>query len=301
MRRILSLLILLATLAVFSYDGKPTNPVLKIAIESSEDSKDSIELRDYLRSQVSKTNRGEVAFSLKGISFSDFSFDRNGNADPFTLQELKKFGQIDKLTLVSLDKGYTSISLIDVTTGRLEYKNGLPDRLTKTLVDDFVQMLDRKNIQLALQMPHTSETATVQLHSVQSNYKIGEPIRFELESSEDRFVYVVVLPENGKDEPVLLFPNSLQKNHYLKKGERVTIPDIRIAFKSSQSKKETVRVFTPKEEWKDIRLGNGKDNLYKIMPQAITGTKSSDVTPLSVAKSIFESPKTDFEFLISTN
>ncbi|MCZ8344324.1 MAG: DUF4384 domain-containing protein [Leptospira sp.] len=301
MRRILSIILLLVTITLFSYDGKPINPVIKIGIESSDDTSDSIELRDYLRSQVSKTNRGEVAFSLKGVSFSEFSFDRDGNPDSFTRQELKKFGQIDKLTLVSSKKGYTFISLIDVNSGKLEYKNGLPDRLTKTLVDDFVQTLDRKNIQLALQMPRSTETATVQLHSIQSNYRIGEPIRFELESNEDRFVYVVVLPENGQDEPVLLFPNSLQKNHYLKKGDRVTIPDIRIAFKSSQSKKETVRVFTPKEEWKDIRLGQGRDNLYKIMPQAITGTKSSDIGPLSLARSIFDSPKSDFEFLISTN
>lgn len=302
MKRIFPLIFLFFSITAFSFDGTKPNSVYKIAIESIGQTQDELDLRDYLRKQITSTHRGDVSLPIKNIQKYSFLFDKEGIATESTKSALKNFSQVDKLALVSYHQGYASITLIDVLGERIEYKNGLPDSLTKTLANDFFSFLDRKNIQLALQEPSSSTLAKVKLNSVKSKYEIGEPIRFEVETEEDNFLYVVVLSEDGSKEPVLLFPNSLQKNNFLRRGEKVSIPDIRITYKSqSTGSKEKLRVFASKEEWKDLRLGEKQNSLYQVLPQAFTGAKSTGVVPFSLAKTISETPSLDFQFEVSLN
>ncbi|MDF3820659.1 DUF4384 domain-containing protein [Leptospira sp. 96542] len=293
---------LFLSLTLFSNDKKENPPLFIIAVESTNLSEESLALRDHIRSQLKNTARGKLSLPILGVAEERWDFDSNGNASLETSKLLGDLNHIQKIVLVSSGDGDSVITFIDVLSKKLEYKNVLPESLTKTLVVDFLSFLDKKNIYLALTDSKNTQTGTLIFNSIKSKYIAGEPIHFEIESVEDNYVYVVLIPENAKEEPVLLFPNPLQSNNFMKKGNKITIPDKRITLKaSSVSSKDKIRAFASREEWKEIQLrGKNNESFYKLLPPAITGTKSRSLTFSSITEIIGQTPMTEWEFQIST-
>lgn len=292
------------SLSIFSSDKIGRLPVYKIAVEAVSQTEDSFTLRDFIKEQIQSTSRGVLSLSLKRQEASVWEFDKEGNPSTKTLESLQKLTNTDKLVLVSTEDGQAIISFVDVLQQKLEYRNSLPDSLSKTLVSDFLGFLDKKNIYLALSETGSGSNAQLKINSLKPTYIAGEPIRFEIESTEDNYVYVVLVPENQKGEPVLLFPNQIQNDNFVRKGDRVTIPDKRISFKASATpSKDRIRAFASREEWKEFQLrGKKEDSFYRLLPPAVTGTKTTArsmmVVPNTLTASIEQSPVMEWEYQI---
>jgi hypothetical protein len=292
-----------ASLSVFSADRIGTTPVYKIAVEAYPSTEESRALRDFIKEQIQSTSRGQVTVTFPDSEIRTWEFDKRGDATIETKGNLQSLTQVDKLVLVSTEDGQALISFVDVLHETLEYRNALPESLSKTLVSDFLSYLDKKNIYLALSHTGASSSSQVKINSLKSTYVAGEPIRFEIETTEDNYVYVVLVPENQKGEPVLLFPNQMQNDNFVKKGERVTIPDKRISLKASPSpSKDRIRAFVTRDEWKEYQLrGKKEDSFYRLLPPAVTGTKTlarSLTPPPTLTSPIEESLVTEWEYEI---
>ncbi|TGK84388.1 DUF4384 domain-containing protein [Leptospira montravelensis] len=291
------------TLSLFSSDRLGKRPVYKIAVEVTQGTVEANLLRDFLKEQIQTSGRGQVSLPMNGFDSNIWEFNKEGMASPKTAEVLQKLNDIDKLALITTEDGQAVISFVDVLHQKLEYRNSLPDSLSKTLVFDFLGFLDKKNIYLALSETGTGSNSQLKINSLKPTYIAGEPIRFEIESSEDNFVYVVLVPENQKGEPVLLFPNQFQNDNFIRKGDKVTIPDKRISFKASSTpSKDRIRAFASREEWKEFQLRSKKeDSFYKILPPAVTGTKAtarSMVVPQTITASIEQSPVMEWDYQI---
>lgn len=290
------------SLSIFSSDKLTRLPVYKIAVEAASATEEGIALRDFIKEQIQSTSRGMITLPLKESDSGTWEFDKEGNATQETLANLQKLSNTDKLVLVSTEDGQVVISFVDVLHQKLEYRNSLPDSLSKTLVSDFLGFLDKKNIYLALSETGSGSNAQLKINSLKPTYVAGESIRFEIESAEDNYVYVVLVPENQKGEPVLLFPNQIQNDNFVRKGDRVTIPDKRISFKASlTSSKDRIRAFVSREEWKEFQLrGKKEDSFYRLLPPAVTGTKTAAKLkyPTTLTASIEQSPVMEWEYQI---
>ncbi|WP_232369355.1 DUF4384 domain-containing protein [Leptospira abararensis] len=290
------------SLSIFSSDKLTRLPVYKIAVEAASATEEGIALRDFIKEQIQSTSRGMITLPLKESDSGTWEFDKEGNATQETLAKLQKLSNTDKLVLVSTEDGQVVISFVDVLHQKLEYRNSLPDSLSKTLVSDFLGFLDKKNIYLALSETGSGSNAQLKINSLKPTYVAGESIRFEIESAEDNYVYVVLVPENQKGEPVLLFPNQIQNDNFVRKGDRVTIPDKRISFKASlTSSKDRIRAFVSREEWKEFQLrGKKEDSFYRLLPPAVTGTKTAARLkyPTTLTASIEQSPVMEWEYQI---
>lgn len=290
------------SLSIFSSDKLSRLPLYKIAVEAVPATVEGIVLRDFIKEQIQSTSRGIVTLPLKESDPGIWEFDKEGNASAETIVNLQRFANIDKLVLVYTEDGQSVISFVDVLHQKLEYRNSLPDSLSKTLVSDFLGYLDKKNIYLALSETGSGSSAHLKINSLKPTYVAGEPIRFEIESAEDNYVYVVLVPENQKGEPVLLFPNQIQNDNFVRKGDRVTIPDKRISFKASLTpSKDRIRAFASREEWKEFQLrGKKEDSFYRLLPPAVTGTKTTirSKFPATLTASIEQSPVMEWEYQI---
>ncbi|WP_246835929.1 DUF4384 domain-containing protein [Leptospira meyeri] len=293
------------SLSLFSSDKVGRSPVFRIAVEATSSSKEAITIRDFIREKIQSTGRGFLIPTLKESEYGVWEFDKEGNPSEKTIISLERLTNTDKLLLVSTEDGQAVISFVDVLHQRLEYRNSLPESLSKTLVSDFLSFLDKKNIYLALSETGIGSANTqLRINSLKSTYVAGEPIRFEIESAEDNYVYVVLVPENQKGEPVLLFPNQIQNDNFIRKGDRVIIPDKRISFKASSTpSKDRIRAFASREEWKEFQLrGKKEDSFYRLLPPAVTGTKAS-IKPMTafsntLTASIEQSPVMEWEYQI---
>ncbi|TGL45127.1 DUF4384 domain-containing protein [Leptospira perdikensis] len=292
------------SLSLFSSDKLGKLPVYKIAVEAISQTEDNIALRDFIKEQIHSTSRGMVSLPLKGTDTKVWEFDKEGNPSPKTIESLQNLAGTDKLILVSTEDGQAVISFVDVLHQKLEYRNSLPESLSKTLVSDFLGFLDKKNIYLALSETGTGSNSQLKINSLKPTYVAGEPIRFEIESTEDNYVYVVLVPENQKGEPVLLFPNQIQNDNFVRKGDKVTIPDKRISFKAASSpSKDRIRAFASREEWKEFQLrGKKEDSFYRLLPPAVTGTKTTARSMVMVTNSltapIEQTPVMEWEYQI---
>ncbi|MCW7470140.1 DUF4384 domain-containing protein [Leptospira kanakyensis] len=292
------------SLSLFSSDRIGKVPFYKIAVEVISTNEESLALRDFIKEEIQSTSRGTVVLPLKGVGNNGWEFDKEGNPSPKTQIRLGNLNDVDKLLLVSTEDGQAVLSFVDVLHQKLEYRNSLPDSLSKTLVSDFLGFLDKKNIYLALSETGTGSNAPLKINSLKPTYVAGEPIRFEIESAEDNYVYVVLVPENQKGEPVLLFPNQIQNDNFVRKGDKVTIPDKRISFKAASApSKDRIRAFASREEWKEFQLrGKKEDSFYRLLPPAVTGTKASHRSMMAVASSltapIEQSPVMEWEYQI---
>lgn len=294
----------LISLSIFSSDKIGKLPVYKIAVEAVPATEEGIVLRDFIKEQIQSTSRGTISLPLKESESGNWEFDKEGNPTLETAANIKRYTDTDKLVLISTEDGQAVISFVDVLHQKLEYRNSLPDSLSKTLVSDFLGFLDKKNIYLALSETGSGSNAQLKINSLKPTYVAGEPIRFEIESAEDNYVYVVLVPENQKGEPILLFPNQIQNDNFVRKGDRVTIPDKRISFKaSSVPSKDRIRAFASREEWKEFQLrGKKEDSFYRLLPPAVTGTKTTArsmmVVPNTLTASIEQSPVMEWEYQI---
>lgn len=300
MKRFL-ILFSIAILSLFSVERNGTTPIYKIAVEAYPSTEESRALRDFIKEQIQSSGRGQITFAFPNTENRTWEFDKRGNASKETKSYLQTLTQVDKLVLVSSEDGQALISFVDVLHETIEYRNALPDSLSKTLVSDFLSYLDKKNIYLALSHTGANTASQVKINSLKSSYVAGEPIRFEIETAEDNYVYVVLVPENQKGEPVLLFPNQIQNDNFVKKGERVTIPDKRISFKASPTpSKDRIRAFATREEWKEYQLrGKKEDSFYRLLPPAVTGTKTLARTypnPTTLTSPIEQSLVTEWEY-----
>ncbi|PJZ82134.1 DUF4384 domain-containing protein [Leptospira meyeri] len=292
------------SLSLFSSDKIGKLPVYRIAVESLSNTEENIVLRDFIKEQIQSTSRGLVTLPLKHSELGTWEFDKEGNPSEETILNFKSLSGMDKLLLVSTEDGQAVISFVDVLHQKLEYRNSLPDTLSKTLVSDFLSFLDKKNIYLALSETGSGSATQLKINSLKPTYVAGEPIRFEIESAEDNYVYVVLVPENQKGEPVLLFPNQIQNDNFIRKGDRVTIPDKRISFRASSTpSKDRIRAFASREEWKEFQLrGKKEDSFYRLLPPAVTGTKTTArsmmVVPNTLTASIEQSPVMEWEYQI---
>ncbi|EMY68220.1 DUF4384 domain-containing protein [Leptospira vanthielii] len=291
------------SLSLFSSDRIGRLPVYKIAVEVSPSTEEAIALRDFMKEQIQSTGRGMVSLPLKGLESGVWEFDKEGIASQKTAENLEKLADVDKLVLIATEDGQAVVSFVDVLHKKLEYRNSLPDTLSKTLVSDFLGFLDKKNIYLALSETGSGSNAQLKINSLKPTYVAGEPIRFEIESAEDNYVYVVLVPENQKGEPVLLFPNQFQNDNFIRKGDKVTIPDKRISFKAAATpSKDRIRAFVSREEWKEFQLrGKKEDSFYRLLPPAVTGTKTTarSMMPLNtMTAAIEQSPVMEWEYQI---
>ncbi len=228
-------------------------------------------------------------------------FHEKGEGDENTKKWLTNISDADKFVWLQTSKTETQIKFIDVLTGRLEYKNSLPESLTKTLLTDFYSYLDKRNVFLALSETKSSPANPVKFTSLKSKDVAGESIHFQLESLEDNYVYVVLVPEKKTDEPILIFPNPAQTANYLKKGQKVMIPENGQALKAAPPYgKDKIRVFASKEEWTDLQLrGKKGDSFYKLLPPALTGAKSSSFPGLEkLSKTIAQTNVFEWEYEI---
>jgi hypothetical protein len=272
------LLISLTTICLFAENsGSSARPLYKYAFFAQNDNAASLELIQYLKSQVLSTKRGEA------ILQSNFNWKEDLStatlSEDFNILEIKKSMNIDsaeKIILARTISDTSQIQMIDVETGKVEYKNSLPDSISKSLLLDFYSFLDKKNIYLALSERKSSPSSPLKFSQLKSKYAVGEAIRFELEALEDNFVYVVLVPNEKGEEPTLLFPNPNQTANFMKKGEKIMIPDGNKSLRAAPPYgRDRIKAFASKEEWNDFQFKNKKgDSFFKLLPPALTGAKA---------------------------
>ncbi len=301
MKKILCLLAVF-TFSLLSDSAHSPRPVYRYAFYSLSSSAESMELLQHIKTQILQTNRGESIFQTKWILSEEISLSSDTQIPQAELKKLNPLENPEKLILTKIENGSTSVQMMDMESGKVEYKNSLPESVSKTLLQDFYSFLDKKNIYLALSERKSSPSSPVKFSQLKSKYVAGEPIRFELEANEEYYVYVVFVPENKSTEPMLLFPNPSQTANYLKKGERITIPEKDKTLKAGPPYgHDKIKVFASKEEWTEFQFKNQKgESFFKLLPPALTGTKSVSM-PDVMAKTIFKTEVSEWEFEVSPN
>jgi len=296
------LLFSILTLSLFADSITNRRPLYVYALYSLSDNPEDKSLREHLKSQITSSKRGEVILQSQTVLSEPLSLNATGDFDPTALKKLNPLENPEKLILTKVSSGTTQIQLIDIESGKLEYKNSLPDGIVKSLIQDFYSYLDKKNIYLALSERKSSPTSPLRFSRLKSKYAVGEPIRFELEADEDNFVYVVFIPEEKSSEPVLLFPSPTQSANFLKKGERITIPDNDKLLRAAPPYgRDKIKAFASKEEWTEFQFKNKKgESFFKLFPPALTGSKSISMPDL-MAKTILNTSVSEWELEVSPN
>ena len=263
MKRLI-LVLSLISVCIFAKGENDIRPVHTYAFLALEENTESIELLQFLRNQIFSSKRGEI------VHQTNLSIDSNllkmTDTGVYDISLLNKETQVlgaEKLILIKSSNTITQIQLLDLETGKLEYKNSLPESIQKTLIQDFYSFLDRKNIYLAISEKKSSPSSPVKFSSLKSKYVVGESIRFELEANEDNFIYVLLVPENKGEEPVLLFPNPNQTANYLKKGEKITIPEGLNSLRTvSPYGRDKIKAFASKDAWDEFQYKNRKGESF---------------------------------------
>ncbi|BDA79620.1 hypothetical protein LPTSP3_g25500 [Leptospira kobayashii] len=287
-------------ISLFSHESQGTVILYKVGFYSVSDSKESLELVQHMKAQIVSAKRAIPILQTHYTLPQPLAWDGNSEPDETTKTFLKNLESCDKIIIVNLSGSNFQIQLADVMSGKLEYKNSLPESLRKTLIQDFYSYMDKKNVYLALSQTKSNSGSSLKFHSLKTKYVSGEPIRFELETTEDNFVYVVLISDKRGEDPVLLFPNPSQGNNFLKKGEKIIIPSETKSFVASPPfGKDKLRAFASKEEWKGFQLRGGKeDTFYKLFPPAITSSKSGNPQEV-LAKNLNSASVLEWEFEVS--
>ncbi|MCZ8156287.1 MAG: DUF4384 domain-containing protein [Leptospira sp.] len=292
----------ICTFILFAGESNSKRPVYKFAFIAQSTDTDTRDLTDYIKTQILSSNRGEAILQTQIPTGINLTSSINGDIDVSSLKDDPTFKSAEKIVLVQQKDSATQIQMVDMESGKLEYKNSLPTSISKTLLQDFFSFLDKKNIYLAITEKKSSPTSPLKFSQLKSKYTAGEAIRFELESNEDNYVYVMLIPGDKSDEPVLLFPSPTQTANYLKKGQKVTIPD---GDKSLQAAppygRDKIKAFASKEEWTDFQFKNKKgDSFFKLLPPALTGSKSISL-PDVMSKTILDTSAIEWEMEVLPN
>jgi hypothetical protein len=301
MKRFILILSIL-TLSLFADPISDQRPVYKLGFYSLINNKESLHLSQHIRNQILSSKRGEAVLQSQTTITEELPILSNGDFDTIALKKINPLEIPEKLVITRSSSGNTQIQLIDVETGKIEYKNSLPDSIAKTLIQDFYSFLDKKNIYLALSERKSSPTSPLKFSQLKSKYIAGEAIRFELEANEDNYVYVVFIPEEKSEEPVLLFPSPSQSANFLRKGDRVIIPEGDKSLRATPPYgRDKIKAFASKEEWTDFQFKTKKgESFFKLLPPALTGSKSVSLSEV-MAKTIWNTAVTEWEIEISPN
>ncbi|GBF50469.1 hypothetical protein LPTSP4_19940 [Leptospira ryugenii] len=274
----LLILVAILTIGLFAEPKETKLPIYKYALLVSQGTTDALEISNHLRGQIIQSKRGDFIY----VSDPMFSGDEKLNVNAI-IEEKAEIKVAEKLILLKDQGSMTSIQLYDIESGNLEYKNSLPSSMHKTLFQDFYAHIDKKNIYLALSEKKSSPSAPIKITALKSKYVAGEPLRFELEVEEDHYVYVLLVPESKQEDPVLIFPNSTQTANFLKKGEKVTIPENLGSLRTAPPfGKDKIKAFASKEAWDEFQFKNKKgDSFFKLLPPALTSSKSIIVSEVT--------------------
>ncbi|TGJ98164.1 DUF4384 domain-containing protein [Leptospira langatensis] len=191
---------------------------------SSENPQD--ELKDLLiRSErISVIDRQRTADVLNEISLS-----QTGITDTANAPRLGKILAAQKLIYLKSQKDRWSVELVDVETSKSEFlrsfKREKSEKIFTELTGFLTQNLLLRNLSA---LKPKSQTIKVSLNSSQKVYRSNEPVSFSVSTSEDCYVYLILLQSDG--ETLLLFPNSFQSNNFLKANVRLLIPDERSGY-----------------------------------------------------------------------
>lgn len=290
------------TLSTLADSSPNTKPIFRYAFYTLSSSAENLDLLQHIKTQVIASNRGEAILQSTTFLPTEIANSETGEVNWMELKKLHSLENPEKIIIAQTKNGVTQIQLVDLESAKIEYKNSLPDAVSKSLLQDFYSYLDKKNIYLAISERKSSPSAPIKFSQLKAKYIAGEPIRFELEATGDNYIYVVFLPESKSNEPLLLFPNPNQSDNYLKKGERIMIPENNRLLKASPPfGHDKIKVFASKEEWTDFQFKNQKgESFFKLLPPALTGTKSVSL-PDIMARTILNTQVTEWDLEISPN
>ncbi|TGL61200.1 DUF4384 domain-containing protein [Leptospira ognonensis] len=290
------------TISTLADSSPNVKPVYRYAFYTLSTSAESLELLQHIKAQVIATNRGDAILQTNWTLPYELTSKENGEMNLNELKKLHPLENPEKIIISQSNNGVTQLQMVDIESSKIEYKNSLPDSVSKSLLQDFYAYLDKKNIYLAISERKSSPSAPIKFSQLKAKYVAGEPIRFELEATGDSYVYVVFIPESKSAEPLLLFPNPNQSVNYLKKGERIMIPENNLLLKASPPYgHDKIKVFASKEEWTDFQFKNQKgESFFKLLPPALTGTKSVSLPDL-MARTILNTQVTEWDLEISPN
>jgi|GEM_PF-6424107 len=249
----------------------------RVAFLAGNPTSKSLEFREQIKSQLLHEKKVLDSFTTELVPNPSLKFKENGELTSASLSWLYNLIGVDKVLLTTFSGSYYQIHWIDAKTGKVEYRNELPEALLKTLVFDFNKSLDKENIYLALrsEIPKNSQDLEFEILSKQP----GQSVPIKISSNQGGYVYLAIF-EESTGETVILVPKEGKAPKVLKSGENFLMEDTPLVW-GQATRPPKMRLFASREPLKGFQFRDeAKRNYGRMVFPGAASAKSSNYSNL---------------------
>ena len=157
-------------------------------------------------------------------ALAEIQFSMTGLVDRSTAPKLGKISGGQKFIELLTSSTNVTLCYTDIETNRVEYSQTVKNSSFYEMVNDFIKFLDHNILLNNLsKLKSNSSSISVKISPSKPKYKNNEPISFTAKVSEDSYLYLLLIQNDG--EIFSLYPNENQTNNFVKAGETIIIPD----------------------------------------------------------------------------
>ncbi|PJZ44237.1 DUF4384 domain-containing protein [Leptospira brenneri] len=201
-------------------------------------------------------------------ALEEIAFAKTGLVDSSTAPKIGRITGAEKMVSPIFHNQIFSISLTDIETTKVEFSKSIPLDQYKFLIQDFTKFLEHKLLLTNMsKLSNPNPVIRASLKSSKKSYKNNDPIHFEISVSEDTFVYLLLIQNDG--EIFTLFPNEDQPNNYLKGGESIVIPNLKAGFVLTAGEPFGVDV---------VKLIASKEKMNLFLAKRVEGSPFGQIT-----------------------
>ncbi|MEI1280049.1 DUF4384 domain-containing protein [Leptospira venezuelensis] len=220
-----------------------------LALVSPENFPESIE--DDLKEILLRSERASIVDRKKTAdALNELSLQQTGITDKNNSLRLGKILSVQKLIYLKEQNGRYSLELLDIETSKSEFlrsfKREGSEKVFNELTGYLTQNLLLKNLN---GLKPKNKNIKIELSSSKSNYHTNEPVQFTVRSSEDCYIYLILLQSDG--ETLLLFPNSYNSNNFLRSNTDLLVPDGKTGYILAAGEpygKDSIKVIASKSQ-----------------------------------------------------
>jgi hypothetical protein len=185
---------------------------------------ESESLRTELISALVNSKKADVIDRQKTeAALAEIVLGESGAVDPSTAPRLGRLTGAQKMVSLVTGGGKISVTLTDIETGKTEFSYTVSRHSFPVLRDELIGHLEYR-IVLTNMAALKSRASDLVVKIVPSKrvYRKNDPVSFEITLSEDAYLYILILQNDG--EIFLLYPNEYDVEKMVPGGKPVTIP-----------------------------------------------------------------------------
>lgn len=197
----------------------------KLKKRTLDESPDARQFQAELRSALIQSKKALVVDrDITEKALEEIQFSMTGLVDRSTAPKLGKISGGQKFIELLTSATNVTLSYSDIETNRVEYSQTVKNSAYYEMVNNFIKFLDHNILLNNLsKLKSNSSSISVKLSPSKSKYKNNDPISFTAKVSEDAFLYLILIQNDG--EIFSLYPNENQTNNLVKAGDTIVIPD----------------------------------------------------------------------------